>query len=874
MAPGRRPSSQRGVTYGIQLILVCAVSSSAVAAETRVTLANAHIRVTLEKAGGAWRLASLARRDGRDGLAVRSDEFEILLFDGSRYTAADYAHCGGPTRGRQAGCETIRVDYRRKAPASQAAPQAITVHYTLGDGPYVRKRVHLAMREGQKVDRLQVLRFSTDRGASRGGLGQPVFVGNWFFGVDYPGFHSRHSDGFVEPDFLYRHPYDIDLEGGDREHAPRKGLVTLFHFPGRARRQPDGTWGIRSKTAVIGISRRKGEGAELGLLDYIAETRKPTRSHLHYNNWYSAEGKTLTVDRFVHGVYRTLRDRLKPYGAKLDAMVPDHGWENSKTFGRIFEPKADSRHDPLPKVSEALMREGTRLGIWVALDGTNQSLKRGLEVGYRSAYKQGFDRSAARWHQGKDYFDLLDPKYQSDVRRSLRLLLVDAKVDYVKHDFNHNFTTHHLPQRHARERCLDTTLELLAYERELHPGVFQNYTNGTWFSPWWLQAVDCLWMMSGDSGGGGAWPELSRRAGATTYRDKYFFQSFHNPRRCPRPIVPIANFMTHGILFSKRKPFTDFKDTLRDWSDYVVMYFARGTTLKELYIDPELLDEDQWKVLGMAANWAVRNQRRLMNTLFVGGDPERGKVYGYVSWVDDRAILALRNPDRERQTIKVPFDRSVYYRGPDGRAYRARAVYPFVEPMPWRLTSGRAFDVAVPGESVHVFELEPGSPRSQRASMPAPLPVAEAGVRDDVFELTLRVPDEALGRYDLLVQPWAVATPSLRIDGAETAPTRSNQGKRWGLYAYDLRGRRGGTLTIAGRLVAPKDAPRLRPHRKALLDVWLIADRKVTSPDTNVPAGGYPYAVSKGFRRLSQRLIERKRIKVRVASKRHDGGAR
>jgi len=873
MTTGRMSPSRPATQCGAALLLACGLLSAAAADQGAVALANAHVRVTVEKIDGAWRLASLARKDGGDALAVRSDEFEVLLFDGSRYTVADYAPHGEPTRGRWGGGETIRIEYERKPSTPRDAPEVVTVVYTLGGGPYVRKTIRLAAARGDRVDRLQVLRFSADRKASRGGLGQPVFIGAWFFGADYPGFYSRHSSGFTEPDFLYRHPYNIDLEGGDREYAPRKGLVTVFHFPGEARAQPDGSWGILSKTAVIGISRNRGESAELGLLDYIAETRKPTRSYLNYNNWYSAKGKVLSVEAFVDGVYRTIRDHLKPFGAKLDAMVPDHGWENSKTFNRIFEPKPDPRYDSLPKLSEALIGEGTRLGVWMALDGTNQSVKRGLQVGYRSAYRQGFDRTTARWHEGKEYFDLLDPEYQADLKRSLRWLLVDAKVDYVKHDFNHNFTTHRVPQRHARERCLDATLELLAYERSLHPGVFQNYTNGTWFSPWWLQQADCLWMMSGDSGGGGAWPELSLRAGATTYRDRHFFQNFNNPQRCPRPIIPIANFMTHGILFSKRKPFTDFKDTLRDWSDYVVMYFARGTTLKELYIDPELLDAGQWKVLAMAANWAVRNQRRLMNTVYVGGDPAQGKVYGYVSWVDGRAILALRNPDRGQQTIRIPFDQTVYYRGPSGRDYRARAVYPFVEEMPWRLRSGRAFEVAVPGESVLVFELEPGQPTSHHAARPRPLPPTEATVREDGFGLTLRVPDEAFGRYDLIVQPWAAATPELRIDGTETAPTRFNRGKRWALYAYDLRSRRGRTLKIAGRLVAPRDGQRLRPNRKAVLDVWLIADRKVTPPGGNIPASGYPFAVSNGFRRLSQRPIERREIKVHLASNQNDGGA-
>ena len=50
----------------------------------------------------------------------------------------------------------------------------------------------------------------------------------------------------------------------------------------------------------------------------------------------------------------------------------------------------------------------------------------GKRIGYRSAYAEDFDRSR-RWTQGKDYFDVLDPKYQADPKKSLRHLLVDAE---------------------------------------------------------------------------------------------------------------------------------------------------------------------------------------------------------------------------------------------------------------------------------------------------------------------------------------------------------------------------------------------------------------------------------------------------------------
>ena len=59
--------------------------------------------------------------------------------------------------------------------------------------------------------------------------------------------------------------------------------------------------------------------------------------------------------------------------------------------------------------------------------------------------------------------------------------------------------------------------------------------------------------------------------------------------------------------------------------------------------------------------------------------------------------------------------------------------------------------------------------------------------------------------------------------------------------------------------------------RKALLDVWLIADRTVTPPGTSAPSAKLPFAVSNDFRRVSQRLIDRKKIKVRVAPNRDDG---
>jgi len=846
-------------------LLACLFASVAQAAEP-IRLANEYIRADFKLINGVWANCGLSRADGSDAITLDSDEFEILLFDDTRFTARDY-QTGDPRRidGKD-GFQSLVIEYKPRASISSKAPGGVTVGYVLDKGPYLRKVVSLDMKKGDKIDRLSVLRFSTPTKASRGGRGEAVFLGNWFVGADYPCFYSRHSDGFANPDYFYRWDYMIDLAGRDKILAPRKGLISVFHFPGYAREQGDKQWGIVSQTAVVGLSKTRGDNAELALFDYIAETRKPPRSHLHYNNWYSPEGKNLGVEKFIPNVYKPINDKLKKYGAKLDAIVPDNGWQNTKSFEYIFQPRVSDTHSPLPELSKALVaHDKTHLGIWMALDGTNNSTAHGLKIGYKPAYAEGFKREA-KWMAGKAYFDILDPKYQRDLKKALKFLIVDAGVDYIKHDFNHNFTSNYISQRHAREACLDVTLELLKYERSLNPKIYQNYTNGSWFSPWWLQHVDSLWMMSGDSGNSRKYPHLAHRDRSTSYRDEYFHQNFNNPERCVRPVIPIANFMTHGIISAGKKPFTDGHDLLENWSNHVVMYFARGTMVKELYLTPKLLSEDQWEVLGRAAGWAVRNQDRLKNTVIIGGNPGIGEIYGFVSWVGDRAILTVRNPNRNAQTLTVPFDKTVYHRGAKGKAYRARAIYPFVEEMPWSLTSGKAFKVTVPGDMVIVYEIDPGKPTATKALAAEPFTAAGAIVDKSSIRLKLQIPDEAMKRYEFIIQSWGAVDAGVSVDGKNVPSRQSSKDARWSIHAFDLAAYRGKTINLRAALTTPvgKNAHpggKWDHYDSILAEGWIIADRPVKARPS--PSERHlPKPIMQNYRRATQNVLSKRKVPV------------
>jgi len=839
--------------------VLLALPVSIFAAESSMTFSNQWLKAGFTQQGGTWRLSSLSRLNGKDALAIADDGFEVLRFNGNRYTLDDYAvkDVAAKTDG------DIQSIIFTCVPAKSGtdAPAEVALEYQLDKNPELHKTVRLKLAEGDRIDRLEVWRLSTDSKASRGGdNGQPVFVGDWFIGLDYPFFYSRHSDGFKQPAFHYIYHYSINLEGGDREYAPRNGLITVFHFPNKAKAQPGNGWGIVSKRGVIGLPAKPNDGAELALFDYIERTRPRSRSYLHFNNWYTPEAKQLTVDGFGTQLTKSIKEPLARYGARLDAMVPDDGWQE-KNFTRIYE--QSKQHEPLDKVAEAVRKQGVDFGIWVGMFGRGVNAKLAEKAGYRPAYP--LDMPPMALSHKATFYDLTDENYQRDYKESMRWLIQNCGVRYIKHDFNYMFHTY-AALRHAREEAADATLDMIAYERSLAPGLLINFTNGSMFTPFLLQHAEYMWMNSGDSGSNFVFPLLSKLEVATSYRDHHFYKSWGDPTNTVRPLIPIANFMTHGVLHAGKKIYFEKGDTLQDWCNYAVMYVGRGTLLKELYISPSLFTEPMWEALGKACAWSQANTDLLRNSWFIGGDCDQGEPYGYISWNGNRALLTVRNPDRLEKPLTVPFDRTVYYRGETGKPFRAKAIYPFTEQMPWKLTSGQPFTLQIPGDSVMVFELEAGLPQSTGLVAPSPLPAFSANTNGKSFEITLTVPDEEALRYDLVVLTESAkpAKPASRkdktpmdraaitvnnaaitVNNAAVEPQRDRAGTGFVISSFDLRPYRGQQIVIKG---GGTNNLTLRPA------VWLVCDRPVKEP---APPENriLPMQISRGYRHQSQLLI-------------------
>jgi hypothetical protein len=163
--------------------------------------------------------------------------------------------------------------------------------------------------------------------------------------------------------------------------------------------------------------------------------------------------------------------------------------------------------------------------------------------------------------------------------------------------------------------------------------------------------------------------------------------------------------MLHGIMIHKfafKNPYDPARPGVSCRPDDVAAeirsYFATGTNLQELHIDPSLMTERTWGVLAESAKWSRSNRRVLADTHWIGGDPAQGEVYGWASWSKEKAILSLRNPNG--QPAEITLDIAKAFELPAG------APQKYVLKSPWAEDAPKP-TVAVQAGRPHTFRLAP-----------------------------------------------------------------------------------------------------------------------------------------------------------------------
>jgi hypothetical protein len=406
----------------------------------------------------------------------------------------------------------------------------------------------------------------------------------------------------------------------------------------------DKSW-IETEWVVCGIS--PNSKIKYWFFKYIDDIRvAPLKPYLLYNSWYDLRApemiKNSSRAMTEENVLRTIdffRKRLyEKEGISLNAFVLDDGWDvylsdwvlNKKQFPRDLIP-----------ITTALKEMNTALGIWISPIGGYSH--RGWRVNWMKehGYETVGDQMCVG---GKNYWKLLVKRLRDFIRQyDVSYFKIDG-IQFICNEEGHG----HLPGIYSRRSIMEAVIKLCKILRSDKPEIFLNITSGTWLSPWWLKYANTIWMQGYDYGYANV-PSIHRRDRAMTYRDSVLFDDFKKEEFW----FPMANLMTHGIIKGHLNPFEGEKESIEKFTDNAVLYFARGISMWELYISPDLLTSKQWEVLVKAIKWAKNKFKILINTEMVGGDPEKRNAYGYVHYSDGKAIIAVRNPFIEPQIIRI-----------------------------------------------------------------------------------------------------------------------------------------------------------------------------------------------------------------------------
>ena len=591
------------------------------------------------------------------------------------FSAKDFRFIGSVEGGGPKGAKDLTLSFK-----ARKGPFWLGITWRLEEGAFfARKRVVVRDdRTGRHfLRKISPVAAGLPAGfqvVKEGDFGQPVALdyGKFgaFFGLEYPG--SRNI-----------------LAGG--EDAPR---VSCSQWIG----ERVGKKGIASDWAVLGLT--PDNRVKFWFFRYLDWVRvAPVRPYTLYNSWYDLRAPVMVKDEsHVMNEKNTLRiidlfekNMIRKYGIHLDAFVLDDGWDVYKSDWVL---RKEQFPDGLLPIAERLSSLGSSLGIWFGPIGGYSHRKWRIEWMKAHGYEVIGDQLCLA---GRNYHALFKKRVVDFVKKD--------RVAYYKWDgiqFSCSEPDHGHPVGiYSRRAVLESVIDLCRAVRKANPDVYLNITSGTWLSPWWLKYSNQIWMQGGDYGFSDV-PSWSKRDSAMTYRDIVLYEDFHKKKVW----FPISNMMTHGIIKGNLQKLGGEAEPLDKFTNNALLYFARGVSMWELYVSPDILTDGEWRALGGSIRWAKDRFQILRNTEMIGGDPGKGEPYGYAHFRGSKGVIALRNPSMEAGKIRVKLATA---QGLDAGAASlvVERVYPTRYILPRIYAAGASFEVPLDGYETAVYEVYP-----------------------------------------------------------------------------------------------------------------------------------------------------------------------
>ncbi|NOY78458.1 MAG: hypothetical protein GXO76_11380 [Calditrichaeota bacterium] len=433
---------------------------------------------------------------------------------------------------------------------------------------------------------------------------------------------------------------------------------------------------------------------------YLEDIRVTTpQPYILYNSWYDLRSPLMVKDsshvmnaenirKIIH-LFKT--NMVDKYGIRLNAFVLDDGWDIYRSDWVLRKKQFPNGLKP---ISDELEKMGTHLGIWFGPIGGYSY--RSWRVGWMKQH--GYETvDGEMCLAGKHYSQLFKKRVVDFVEKDgVRFYKWDGiQFSCSQPDHGHKIGIY------SRKAVMDTVVTLCRAVRAHHPDVYLNITSGTWLSPWWLRWANQIWMQSSDYGYSDV-PSISRRDAAMTYRDLSLYKDFTKEDLW----FPISNMMTHGIIKGNLQKLGGQEEPLDKFTNNALLYFARGVSMWELYISPDLLTDGEWQALAQSIRWAKDRFFILKHTEMVGGDPGKKEPYAYVHFSGYWGIVAARNPGIEPKKLVLRLAPEMGL-NPEAASLVVERVYPDHWVSPDLVAAGVTLELPLQGFETAVYEIYP-----------------------------------------------------------------------------------------------------------------------------------------------------------------------
>jgi len=633
----------------------------------RLVLENAVLKAVWNVGDGPFRFVEIVDKLAKNTLRA-GDHLQagllVRLFEGTRFKAGQVRLAGKPV------LERVEAEPNALPASRRFAGWRATVPTVCGEQGQVSMVWHLTIRDGANYVQQEAtirsefppLEFSILRVNAKGARvagdvpGSPVVAKNFFLSCESPLADNsiRESDGCV--------------------------TCSLRQY---ARLRLNEPWTV---SAVIGVV---PEGQlRRGFLCYLERERaQPYKPVLHCNGWTVVHwleperGKGEFID-LINAVGHELTEKR---GVPVDTYLSDGGWDDFSTVWAM-NPAFPDGLAPLVSLTG---KYGGGVGIWIGPTGGYNAVARVPRQ--RAGFQQGMEMTESE-KMRRGIFSLAGTNYYARFHQVCTDMVEKQKVNHIKFDGlgDHAWTGSEL---HARES--DAQLRLLADLRRIKPDLYLYQMNGDWGSPYWLWTVDSVWRGGKDILYHG---EGTKRQQWITGTDVAAYKKTGQAA----PLLPLCCLKYHSIWVAdteeggyKGRPISAQEN---DVIDDIHFSFGTGKSLLEFFIDPKMMTSKTWDALAETGRWCRDNADVLVDTHWVGGDPEKLQVYGFASWSPRKGIVSVRNPSTKPASYTV--DVAKAFELPQGAATR--------------YTMRRLWEPQKPGETValeagrpHTFELAP-----------------------------------------------------------------------------------------------------------------------------------------------------------------------